>query len=97
MSEASDKHTAETLRDEMHELRTELAKLNRHRFVRTYNSMPKLMALSFARGLMVGLGTVIGATVLLSVLVWVLSQVEVIPIIGQWAAQIADIVEQEID
>ena len=36
-----------------------------------------------------GLGTVIGATVLLSLIIWSLSQIEFIPIIGDWAVRIA--------
>jgi hypothetical protein len=40
------------------------------------------------RGLAFGLGTVLGASVLLSALAWSLSQVEFLPIIGEWAAEI---------
>ncbi|MGX9355239.1 DUF5665 domain-containing protein [Roseobacteraceae bacterium S113] len=86
---------SDDLHAEMRALRDEVAKLNGHRFLRTYNSVPRLLAFSFARGLMVGLGGVIGATLLLSMLVWSLSQVEFIPIIGDWARQIAEIVAKE--
>ena len=41
-----------------------------------------------------GLGTVVGATLLLSVLIWTLSQIEFIPIIGEWARQVIDIVQE---
>ncbi len=78
------------LTSEIRALRTELARLNTHRFVRIHNNMPRLLAFNFARGLAVGLGTVLGATVLLSVVVWSLSQIEFLPIIGEWAAQIAE-------
>ncbi len=77
------------LTKEMRALRIELARLNSHRFVRIHNNVPRLLAFNFMRGLAVGLGTVLGATVLLSVLVWSLSQIEFLPIIGDWAAQIA--------
>ena len=77
------------LADEVRALRTEVAQLNSHRFVRIHNNLPRLLAFNFARGLAVGLGTVLGATVLLSVLVWSLSQIEFLPIIGEWAAEIA--------
>jgi hypothetical protein len=43
----------------------------------------------------VGLGTVIGATVLLSLIVWSLSQISFIPIIGEWAAQISRAISEE--
>ena len=78
------------LAHEVHALRTEVARLNSHRFVRIHNNLPRLLAFNFARGLAVGLGTVLGATVLLSVLVWSLSQIEFLPIIGEWAAEIAE-------
>lgn len=81
--------TPEDLTREIEALRAELRLLNSHRFVRIHNSIPRLMAFNFARGLAVGLGTVVGATVLLSILVWMLSQIEVLPIIGEWAAEIA--------
>jgi len=78
------------LAQEVRALRTEVARLNSHRFVRIHNNMPRLLAFNFARGLAVGLGTVLGASVLLSVVVWSLSQIEFLPIIGEWAAQIAE-------
>ncbi|WP_297772143.1 DUF5665 domain-containing protein [uncultured Roseovarius sp.] len=79
----------EDLTQEVAGLRRELTRLNAHRFIRVHNSMPRMLAFNFARGLAVGLGTVMGATVLLSVMVWALSQIEFLPIIGEWAAQIA--------
>lgn len=77
------------LTQEIAALRAELRLLNKHRFIRIHNSLPRLLAFNFARGLALGLGTVVGATLLLSVLVWALSQIEFLPIIGEWAAEIA--------
>lgn len=74
-------------------LRVELERLNSHRFIRLHNSMPRLLAFNFARGLAFGLGTVVGASVLLSVVVWSLGQIDFIPVIGEWASEIA----REID
>ncbi|MEQ8901585.1 MAG: DUF5665 domain-containing protein [Roseovarius sp.] len=81
---------SDDLSEELRALRAELETLNRHRFVRIHNNMPRLLAFNFARGLAVGLGTVLGATVLLSLIVWALSQIEFLPIIGEWASQIAE-------
>ncbi|GAW32987.1 hypothetical protein RA2_00022 [Roseovarius sp. A-2] len=77
------------LSEEIRALRSEVRQLNSHRFVRIHNNLPRLLAFNFARGLAVGLGTVLGATVLLSLILWALSQIEFLPIIGEWAAQIA--------
>ena len=82
--------SGEDLTEEVRALRAELQTLNKHRFVRIHNNIPRLLAFNFARGLAVGLGTVLGATVLLSLIVWALSQIEFLPIIGEWASQIAE-------
>ena len=85
-----DPRQTDDLAREVRALRDEVRLLNSHRFVRIHNNLPRFLALNFARGLAVGLGTLIGATVLLSLLVWALSQIEFLPIIGEWAAQIAE-------
>lgn len=77
------------LHQELAALRAEVARLNTHRFVTIHNSLPRLLAFQFARGLALGLGTVIGGGVLLSVLAWSLTQIDFVPIIGEWASQIA--------
>jgi hypothetical protein len=61
-----------------------------------YQSVPRVLLFRFATGMAVGLGTVIGATVLLSLIVWSLSQIEFIPIIGDWAAEIARSMSEEL-
>jgi hypothetical protein len=74
-------------------LRSEIARLNAHRFVQIHNTPLKLLGFQFARGLALGLGTVVGASALVSVLVYFLAQIEVIPVVGKWAADIAREIE----
>jgi hypothetical protein len=80
---------SEDVRGELRALRREVARLNSHGFIRMHDSLPRVLAFNFARGLVFGLGTVLGASVLLSVVAWSLAQVEFLPIIGEWAAEIA--------
>ena len=70
-----------------------MERLNNHRFFRIHDSFWRMLGAALARGLMMGLGTVVGATLLLSLLVWTLAQIEFIPIVGEWAKQIAEIVQ----
>jgi hypothetical protein len=42
------------------------------------------------RGMAVGLGTVVGASILVSLLLYMLSQIDFLPIIGDWATEIAN-------
>ncbi|MDH3263055.1 MAG: DUF5665 domain-containing protein [Paracoccaceae bacterium] len=69
-------------------LRAEVHKLNAHRFMRIQNSYWKLLFYQLTNGLMVGLGTVLGATILVSVFAYFLSQIELLPIIGDWASEV---------
>lgn len=82
------------LHEDLALLRREVQILNSHRFVRMHNSWSRLLLFNFLRGLALGLGSVIGATVLVSILVYVLSQINFIPIIGDYAAQILDLLNE---
>ncbi len=82
------------LASEIAALRAEVARLNAHRFVRNLNSPGRMLAFNFARGLALGLGTVLGASILVSVSVYLLAQIDFLPIIGDWAAQIAREIEE---
>ena len=83
--------------DEVAALRREIAVMNRHRFIKVHNSMPRLIAFQLVRGIAFGLGGVLGATVVLSITVWSLSQIDFIPIIGDWAKEIIALIQPEID
>ncbi|CTQ33258.1 DUF5665 domain-containing protein [Jannaschia rubra] len=85
------------LQEEIASLRRELARMNRNRFIQVHNSIPRLVLFQLYRGIAFGLGTVLGATVVLSVLVWSLSQIDFIPVIGDWASEILQAIEPTMD
>ncbi|MCR9124749.1 MAG: DUF5665 domain-containing protein [Rhodobacteraceae bacterium] len=82
---------------EIRNLTAEVARLNSHRFLKVYASVPRMLFFNFARGLVFGLGTVMGASVLLSGVIWSLSQIDFIPVIGDWAGDIVRQMEAERD
>ncbi len=75
---------------ELHAIHTEVARITEHRLFTAQSTIGSMLLLSVGRGLAFGLGSVIGASFLVSALVYSLSQVDFIPVIGEWAAQIAD-------
>jgi len=93
MTEGEDRTNAD-LQSDLRALQAELHRLNTHRFVRIHNSMWRLITFQFIRGLAFGLGSVIGATILVYVVVYSLSTIDFIPIVGEWAKEIADMIKQ---
>lgn len=77
----------------LQKLTAEVERLNQHRFIRVQNSLWRLVTFQFVRGLAFGLGSVFGATLLVSLLAWWVSQFEFLPIVGDWAAQIVKQIE----
>ncbi len=75
-------------KSELQHIRKELEVFNRHKFIKLQNSMPKMLWFQFLRGAAFGLGSVIGATLVVSLIISLLAQVEFIPIIGEWANEI---------
>ena len=78
----------------LRELTKEVQKLNSHRFIRIQNSIWRMLLFQLARGLALGLGTVLGATVLVSLIAWWASQFSFIPILGDWLLQLVNEMEQ---
>lgn len=74
-------------------LTKELRNLQEHYAMRTLSSKRRMMFAQFLRGIAFGLGSVLGATVVVSALVYSLSQIDFIPIIGDWANEIIRIIE----
>lgn len=70
-------------------LRREIETLNAQRFFVINGSIVRMVWAQFLRGLAMGLGTVLGATALVSLIGFSLREIDFIPVIGDWAAQIA--------
>ena len=78
---------------DIQQLTKELEQLNQHRFIRVHNSIWRMMLFQLARGLAFGLGSVLGATIVVSIVAWFISQIEFIPLIGSWASEILNQIE----
>ena len=70
-----------------------IKELNEHYFFKMHSSFWKVLSISLIRGLLSGLGWVLGATILVSLLTYTLSQIEFIPILGEWVSQLINEIE----
>lgn len=85
--------------DEIHReariISEQIALLNNHQLIRVYSSLPTLLFFMLLKGVAFGLGSVIGATIVVSILAYVLSQFEFLPIVGEWVRALLDIIQQQ--
>ena len=68
--------------------------LNDHNLMRIYSSSRRIIWTNFLRGLAFGLGSVIGASILVYITVRILAQIEFIPILGDWALRLISEIEK---
>ena len=79
--------------NEIKKLSEAIKSLNNSNIFKTYNSTKKILFISFLKGLASGLGWIIGATILVSLLTYILSQIEFIPILGDIVSQLIQEIE----
>ena len=80
----------EQLSLEVRALRAEVERMNNHRFIRLHDKLFKLGLFQLYRGLACGLGSVLGATILVSWVIYMLGSIDFIPVLGDWASQIIE-------
>ena len=68
--------------------------LNDHNLMRIYSSSRRIIWTNFLRGLAFGLGSVIGASILVYITVQILAQIEFSPILGDWALRLISEIEK---
>ena len=79
--------------NEIKKLSEAIKSLNNNNIFKIYNSTNKILFISFLKGLASGLGWIIGATILVSLLTYILSQIEFIPILGDIVSQLIEEIE----
>lgn len=82
------------LTDEVRRLRELLEGLRLNQYVRAILNTRRLALLSFFTGVLSGLGGAIGATLVLALLVYILSRLEVVPYLGRFVTEIVKTVQQ---
>ncbi len=91
-NESQEQRDQDELQREIIELRHAIEALSRQKFFKMHSSWGRFIMTSLVRGLFVGLGSVIGATLLLYFVIQFLSNIDFIPIIGEWAKEIVNII-----
>ena len=77
-----------TEQEGLKKLERAIVELKDQNFFFIYSSIWRIMGISLLQGLLSGLGWIIGATLLVSLLTFFLSQIEFVPIIGEWVSRV---------
>ena len=73
---------------EVKELSKEVRKLKNLEFVHILKRPWKFLWMAFLKGLMVGFGSVLGASVLVAIFIYIVAQLQVVPFVGDFVQDI---------
>lgn len=85
----------QSLEAEVRALRDEVHRLNEQSFLRHHGSFWHAALWNLWRGLAYGLGTVLGATIVLSLLLRMLGSMDFVPVIGDWAERLIEEIQTD--
>lgn len=73
---------------EVKELSEEISRLKDMEYMKVFKNPWKFMWFAFLKGLMVGFGSILGASVLVGVFVYILAQISLVPVVGDFVEDI---------
>lgn len=79
---------AQVFLKEIQSIHNELSAIKASPLLKTYESISNALFLQFVKGIFFGFGSFLGATIVVSIVVYLLSNIEFIPIIGEWVKSI---------
>ncbi len=84
----SEKSLEKELVREMRLLAKEIRKIKKMEVIKIFKHPGKFLGLSLLKGIMVGFGSVLGATVFLSIFVYLLAQISLVPVVGDFVESV---------
>lgn len=76
------------------QLNEQLQRLNSQKSIQMYNNPLHLLGFMLLKGMAFGVGSVLGATLVVSLLIYLLSFVEFLPIVGDWLHRLIEELER---
>ncbi len=83
------------LTSELKQLAKEVKRLKSMELIQVLKNPWKFMGFSFLKGLMVGFGSVLGASVLVGLFVYLLAQVSLVPYVGDFVQEVVSQIQLE--
>ena len=89
----TERHLELELAREINLLVTEVKKLKHMEVIKIFKHPWKFLGLSMLKGIMVGFGSVLGATVFLSIFIYLLARISFVPIVGDFVESVMSDIE----
>lgn len=86
-------HAETALTQEVKELTKQVQRLRDTELLEIYKKPGRFMLYALVKGLMIGFGSVVGASLLVGIFVYLISQVQLVPVLGDFVQEVL----QEID
>jgi len=68
--------------------------LSTSRYLKIIESRPKLLFYSFLTGIAKGIGFAVGASFVFGLIIWFLSKLSIVPLLGDWIASLLDYIQR---
>lgn len=64
------------------------------KYLHIVDNPKKFLFYNFISGIASGLGTALGATIIFGLLIWILSKLQLVPIVGNWIVTVLDYIQK---
>lgn len=68
--------------------------LRSRRYLQRIDKPKRFLFYNFIAGIVRGVGVAIGASIVFALIIWILSRLQIVPILGDWAIIIVDYIER---
>ena len=86
---ATSEHSLELeLAKELHILSKEIGRMKSMEFIKVFKHPWKFLGFSLLKGIMVGFGSVLGATLFISIFIYILAQISFVPVVGDFVKDV---------
>ncbi|MFH1894466.1 MAG: DUF5665 domain-containing protein [Patescibacteria group bacterium] len=68
--------------------------LRSRRYLQRIDNPKKFFFYNFISGIIRGVGVAIGASIAFALIIWILSKLQIVPVLGNWAIIILDYIEK---
>lgn len=89
----SERHLEIELAREIRLLSAEIKRIKSMEVIKIFRHPWKFLGLSLVKGIMVGFGSVLGATIFLSLFIYILAQISLVPIVGDFVKDVMSQIE----